>query len=283
MQNIAIPYDPTKTALFHPDRDAPVADFSTTWTPDQICAELSRLAYVPFEKGDSAKLAEALTGAGFAEPICFNDEGTGTQGFGTTAGDTAYVAFRGTEIDQIKDIGADLNALPAHWGGEGFVHRGFLDAYESVREKVDNWVAGVAKTHLVVTGHSLGAAVATLMAARHDQAQLVTFGSPRVGSQAFADRLAHQTVRRYVDCVDAVPDVPPAIGYVHVREMIYIDRDGSVRAQPPGTLARLQEGLLARLAYWRKCRGAANAPERSFADHAPINYISAALGRRTGP
>jgi pimeloyl-ACP methyl ester carboxylesterase len=283
MQDNPIPYDPTKRALFHPDKDAPVADFSANWERDQICAELSRLAYVPFERGDREKLIRALTGAGFTEPACFNDDGTGTQGFGTTAGDTAYVAFRGTEVDQIRDIEADLKALPAHWEGEGFVHGGFLEAYESVRDQVDGWVAHAGNAHLVVTGHSLGAAVATLMAARHDRAELVTFGSPRVGSGAFAERLARQKVRRYVDCIDAVPDVPPGIGYDHVREMIYIDRAGGLRSPPPGAVARLQDGLMARWAYWRKCMGEGNAVDRSLADHAPINYISALLRRRTGP
>jgi hypothetical protein len=60
-----------------------------------------------------------------------------------------------------------------------------------------------------VTGHSLGAALATLAAVDTTPARLVTFGSPRVGDEAFRALFAGLEVRRFVDCCDVVSRVPP--------------------------------------------------------------------------
>ena len=83
------------------------------------------------------------------------------------------------------------------------VEHGFLAAYNSLRNATANAItAGLAACgagcSLLFTGHSLGAAMATLAAAEHAggaaAVQLYTFGSPRVGDQAFAswarDKLA---------------------------------------------------------------------------------------------
>lgn len=284
MPHDPIPYDPAKEALYYPERDAPVPDFSTAWELEQICAELSRLAYVRFESGDQPRLSQLLVAAGFADPGCFNDDGKDAQAFGTSAADTAYVSFRGTQADRLKDLLADANFLLHDWEGGGQVHQGFWKAYEALRVAIDAWLGEQRKGRLVITGHSLGAAMATLMAARYPNAILVTFGSPRVGTADFAAQFEGRDVRRYVDCTDLVATVPPPVVYTHVREMRYIDRLGRVKACPPGALTRLQDAWLARLAFWRKCVGRpGNVELRMLADHAPINYISAVLGRRSGP
>jgi pimeloyl-ACP methyl ester carboxylesterase len=279
-------YDPTLKALFFPEKGAPVEDFSTNWTLDQVCAELSRLAYVRFERKSRPKLEAVLAQAGFAgKPACFHSRWTGAQGFGTVAPDgTVFVAFRGTQITSLRDIFADIAAPPLRWAGDGRVHWGFWNSYRSVRKEVDAWVKSVGGPRLVATGHSLGAAMATLMAALHDQAELVTFGSPRVGNRAFADLFAARPVRRYVDCVDGVPRLPPPIGYVHLGEMSYIDHRGAVHSPPPAAAAIREDRRAGRRLYRRKhAWRPGNVPTRSGADHAPVNYVSALLGRRDAP
>ena len=276
-------YDPTLKALFFPERGAPVEDFSTRWPLDHVCAELSRLAYVRFEKRDKLKLEEILAKAGFVgRPGFFNSKWTGAQGFGTVAPDgTVFVAFRGTQVTSLRDIFADVAALPVRWAGEGRVHWGFWNCYRNLRESVDSWMVEAGGERLVVTGHSLGAAVATLMAALHERAELVTFGSPRVGNQAFVDRFAERVARRYVDCVDGVPRLPPPIGYSHLEEMIYIDHRGAVHRPPPSPAAMREDRRAARRLYRRKhAWRPGNVPTRAGADHAPVNYVSAVLGRR---
>ncbi len=277
-------YDPSRRALYHPELDDPVADFSDDWAPDQVCAELSRLAYYRFEAGDGQRLDTALNRAGFADHAPFTAPDTDTQGFGTVAANgTIWVAFRGTQPESLADILTDARFLPRPWQEGGRVHGGFRAAFAPLSESIENWLAGAGGGRLFVTGHSLGAAMATLTAATQPRAELVTFGSPVVGNRAFADLFAHRPVRRYVDCIDVVTAIPAGlVGYVHLGNEVYIDRRGRTRPAPPDLLTRSWDGVLARRDF-RRCLGPGNVLDRSFADHAPINYVSALLGRRTGP
>ncbi|HEX8240676.1 MAG TPA: lipase family protein [Allosphingosinicella sp.] len=276
-------YQASLEALIHPERGAPLFGQSLPWNKDSICAELSRLAYIRFEAGDRARLTEALARGGFGEPVCFFHPGADAQGFAASRADgSAWLAYRGTEPDRLRSIVSDLRFLPEDWPGGGRVHRGFAAAERSLAADVDAWVAGLGEAPLVVTGHSLGAAMATLTAARFAQAELVTFGSPRVGNAQFRRGFEGRQVRRYVDCRDIVEDLPPPGLFVHLDGERYIDRLGNVRPTAPGTMARIADQLRANWDY-RRCIGPGNAPARELADHAPINYVSATLGARQGP
>jgi len=82
---------------------------------------------------------------------------------------------------------------------------------------------------LWVTGHSLGAALATLCAGRYNNVQGVyTFGSPRVGNDGFKEKL-DANIYRVVNNDDIVARVPPPGTYVHVGELKFIDSDGIIQ------------------------------------------------------
>ena len=77
-----------------------------------------------------------------------------------------------------------------------------------------------------MTGHSLGAALATLAADRYGDVQgLYTYGSPRVGDRMFKVDF-NVNAYRFVNNNDIVAKVPPASMYCHVGQLKYIDRDG---------------------------------------------------------
>jgi len=278
-------YDPTRKSLYKPESADPLPDFAGDWTRDAICCELSRLAYYRVEeKGGDPRLNAALVRAGFSAAVPFGDAGADAQAFGTVGPDgSRYVAFRGTQAGKWRDLLSDLNAKLEPFAGETKVHLGFLKAYRSLERQIGDWLAENAAGPLIATGHSLGAAMATVMAAAHPEATLVTFGSPRVGNAAFAAGFAGRTVRRYVDCADFVTTVPPElIGYIHIGEPLYIDQKGGLHEAPPAD-AIAEDRRAARALYvlhyapkfWR------NVLVRDLADHAPINYVSALLGRRT--
>jgi len=96
------------------------------------------------------------------------------------------------------------------------------------------------------TGHSLGAALATLAAYAVGNVQaLYTFGSPRVGDVRFAELFAEADIPhyRFVHHDDVVPHVPiplpPLFGYEHVGDLKYIayaDED-AVRSDAPEPVA----------------------------------------------
>ncbi|HYW53948.1 MAG TPA: VOC family protein [Dongiaceae bacterium] len=92
---------------------------------------------------------------------------------------------------------------------------------------------------VVVTAHSLGAALLTLYVMESATKQqlhtplVYTFASPLVGDAAFAaayGRLAGVTTWRIVNKRDAVPTLPPFLGYVHVGQPVPLDSAGVAEA-----------------------------------------------------
>lgn len=92
---------------------------------------------------------------------------------------------------------------------------------------------------LVVTGHSLGAALSTLYVldnasnSRINNPLVCTFGSPRVGDAGFvgAFNALDLTSWRVVNAPDIIPDLPPKVfGYRHVAERSLFDSTGKVKS-----------------------------------------------------
>ncbi|KAL2119334.1 hypothetical protein VTJ04DRAFT_6294 [Mycothermus thermophilus] len=101
------------------------------------------------------------------------------------------------------------------------VHSGFYGSWNEVKSATLNAVAQAKKANptykVIVTGYSLGAAVATLAAgyirkAGHD-ADLYTYASPRVGNLAFVEFITNQPGGEYriTHKDDPVPRLPPMI------------------------------------------------------------------------
>lgn len=141
------------------------------------------------------------------------------------------LAIRGTEnhFEWIED-GVESDQIP--WPklvANGKVHRGFHDCYRSLRWSLDGQTAAGAVHQgfptplpqlrsFVISGHSLGAAVALIAAfeAAHTQwapvpPSLFSFAGPRVGCPNFAEHVEQQIPRlhRIVNTWDLVPHTPP--------------------------------------------------------------------------
>jgi len=197
-------------------------------------AETSTLAY----SGEYFVRAR-LRRAGLPEVRFFDKQST--QCYAANNDQFAIVAFRGSEIWKrngrfdlkrvIADIMADVDIRLTDWRNGGKVHRGFKDALEEVWADL---LPHIQKLHergckIWITGHSLGAALATLCAERYGNVQGVyTFGSPRVGNGVFKENF-NVKLYRIVNNDDIVPRVPPRGVYAHVGELKFIDGDGIVR------------------------------------------------------
>lgn len=284
----AIPYDPSRQALYRPGTQ-PTLPLTHDWPLDPIAAEFSRLAYRRFESDPQAEneIERAVGAIGYDQCGWFtnpDEHGFDAQGFAAINGEKqAIIAFRGTEADSFIDLVNDASFILKNWNGPGRVHSGFWGSLQTILDPVQTWLGKVSPAHIVVTGHSLGAALATLLAARLEQAELVNFGSPRVGDAEFAASFAGRPVRRYVDCTDIVTEVPPPLDYGHLDGLRYIDRRGTVHAGEQSAIWLLEDHAQAHLAFAPLMWRAGNVHLRKFADHAPINYVSAVLGVRTGP
>ncbi len=283
-----IRYDPTRTALLHPEQQPTLFVAGRSWPVDAVCAECSRLAYVRFEAdaGRKAVLTEAIARAGLAEPGFFSDGGTGTQAFAAidAARGRAFVAFRGTEPDEPSDWVTDAQAMLVDWQGTGKIHLGYRDALNGAWGRIEAWLTQAPGLEVWITGHSLGAALATLASALLPAARLVSFGSPRVGNAAFAAQFEGRSVRRYVNCCDLVPRLPPALlGYAHVQGLAYIDRHG--RVCPDASEAVIDDDVAAARSDYlvRESWRIGNVGLRDLADHSAVNYVSGVLQDRAEP
>lgn len=87
------------------------------------------------------------------------------------------------------------------------VHQGFYEEALAARKKLNPHLDTEQK--IIVTGHSLGAAVALLFSAmlHHDgyKVELYTFGSPPVGNQKFIDSIKELKHTRYTHIFDIIP------------------------------------------------------------------------------
>ena len=164
-----------------------------------------------------------------------------TEGYIAANEKIIVVAFRGTEPTHLQDLLADAK-LHKVQGPLGEVHRGFLHAFELVKDDVFNAIQRLRdKNHpqsLWCTGHSLGAALAVVAAAHllvEDQTVngLYNFGQPRVGDDRFAREFNRRLPGRhfrFVNNNDSVTRVPPrAFGYGHTGELRYIDSAGHIQ------------------------------------------------------
>jgi hypothetical protein len=177
--------------------------------------------------------------AGFQEVAYF--DGEATQCYVASNEKFAVVAFRGSEAklrEGDSNVGhifadwmANLNFAPEPWEQGGNVHRGFKGALDEVWDDLEDYISNLHKSHrkIWMSGHSLGAALATLAADRYGKVQgLYTYGSPRVGDLNFKEGF-NVNAYRFVNNSDIVTKVPPAAMYLHVGELKYIDSEGSIQ------------------------------------------------------
>ena len=209
---------------------------------------------------------------------------TGTHATFTTYDDCTVIAFRGTASlrDWLTDAEFPLRPLP---GTPARVHEGFLTAIDSILPDLLAFLAPPqapcpaprASVPILLTGHSLGGALAVL-AAWFLQAQglpvhsVYTFGQPRVGDRAFASRYASllgARTHRVVNQNDLVPRVPGVLlGYRHAGELALINAVGELVLNPSWLGRLVSDGLGLYRAYRR-------LDDVLITDHFMAGYVAA--------
>jgi hypothetical protein len=199
-------------------------------------AEASTLVYA-----DEAYVKQRFSKAGLKRIKFFNR--SGTQCFIASNSRFAIVAFRGSEIwkrkdrfepgQMIADFKTNIDIRLSDWIRGGRVHNGFKTALDDVWEEILPEIQNLEDQGIKiwVTGHSLGAALATLAAGRLQDVQgLYTFGSPRVGDQGFQGSFRPNAFR-VVNGNDVVASVPAKNPYRHVGALKLIDSKGGIHYQ----------------------------------------------------
>lgn len=187
------------------------------------------------------------------------------------------LVFRGTKYSY--DWYSNLNCLPTRLrlsdGTTAMVHRGFnkildlpdsklkLPLLECIEAELTDLLA-TKKRSIVITGHSLGGALAILAAARFPQEigknvrGIYTFGQPAAGLPSLrAAYPFHDSTFRVCAGVDAVTFLPPLF-YRHVGKQYWI-HDGNIYQDVPW--------------YSRIARATAHAFAKLVNDHEMEKYI----------
>lgn len=139
-----------------------------------------------------------------------------------TEAEEILVGFRGT-TKSIKQWLSNLDTKYDKWY-EGRVHSGFHDRFLEIKDQTFELVKKAKErfpdSSLIISGHSMGGAVATLFSSylKHLNTyipdEIHTFGSPRVGDQTFAsyvDRQYGEHLIRWMNEWDMVTDLPPKL------------------------------------------------------------------------
>jgi hypothetical protein len=165
------------------------------------------------------------------------------EGHGQPFNGRCVVAFRGS-VD-LMNYYHDFNFVPSSWpdwpDNDNFwcpsctVHVGVAQCYRDLREKMLFYIRELQCTSMSVTGHSLGAGIATLASmelrsAGHPVAPVYTFGKLRVGNKefvrAYMTAATQQGVNppmwRVVNGHDPVPRLPPTLNGMFAHEPVEV-------------------------------------------------------------
>ncbi|CAD8167303.1 unnamed protein product [Paramecium octaurelia] len=148
------------------------------------------------------------------------------------------VTFRSTQnlLNFINDLKFMKQDYPCY---DCKVHSGFMESYLDIKEDLLKQVNELSilnpKAQLTITGHSLGAALATLAAIDLTNIGLYIhtfyiFGSPRVGNKAFAEyfskKITTKDKARVTHFSDLVPHLPPqSLDYIHAVPEFWFNQD----------------------------------------------------------
>jgi triacylglycerol lipase len=173
--------------------------------------------------------------AGYQYITSFSAEAYGgaleTFGFLIESGDTIILAFRGTtsSADAISDFIA--RQIPYPWvSNGGNTHRGFTEIYATARIQIIHALSQCdSSKRLIITGHSLGGALATLCAldlannTKFAPPIVYTYGAPRVGDPTFAAAYNQKIPfnHRIVIESDLIPLVPPPFYKIPSHPQVY--------------------------------------------------------------
>ena len=143
------------------------------------------------------------------------------------------IAFRGTQ-KKVNDVLTDMFVLPVPYVGR-LCHGGFVAQHVSIWGEIEKHLDPKKRT--LITGHSLGGALAELSAAKlngkHENINLITFGKPNVFFKGFKRPMTLDTQISCVQGSDVVARIPRfCYGPSKSQDMLYFSNTGGTLINP---------------------------------------------------
>ena len=171
--------------------------------------------------------------------------------------DLIVIAFRGTDLSDVADWRTNWQTKPVV-GPWGLVHGGYLAAVDLLWNDVSAALRQLRhrEQKLLLTGHSMGGALAVLAAARFEiegtipVESIYTFGQPAVADSAFSLELERRLSHRYfrfVHSVDAIPGFYVDKDLKHGGQHLFIDRGGRIHVEEATFLMASERFVVAAL------------------------------------
>ncbi|MDB4331163.1 lipase family protein [bacterium] len=234
-----------------------------------LFANLASIAY----NDDIEQVKKLVRKLGFTTVEFYNKDGA--QAYRFMNKKDLIIACRGTQPTEFNDISADLKAMPVVAETVSRVHRGFKAEVDELWPMISEDLQRNTNRDKDVwfTGHSLGAAMTTIMASRcncdvdmPDIQEVYTYGSPRVGWRGYCNSLQVKH-HRWVNNNDIVTTVPLRVmGYVHHGTEHYMNAYGLERKLTPWQRAKDK---------WRGMwMGIKQGKVDNFGDHSMTEYIA---------
>mgnify|MGYP006105098587 CR=1 FL=1 len=174
------------------------------------------------------------------EYIVLRNDNKAIQGYDKVT-DTIFTAFRGSSNIQNWLNNIKLKKISPYNNSNIQVEKGFFNQYNYLKPEIIENLSMLSKKYntnkLLITGHSSGAAIATIMTYdilnfynNYKIVHLFNFGSPRVGNKNFVEDFNNYNISSYrvTHYHDMVPHVPEELlGYHHISNEIWYNRENS--------------------------------------------------------
>ena len=156
--------------------------------------------------------------------------------------DSIFVAFRGSNNIQDWINNFHISKIYPYDKYENVgVENGFYSIYKTFELPIFSNIVYLSikynTSNLILTGHSLGAALSTLLAfdILNDDVyegfnihSIITFGSPRVGNYEFSNAIKNINSFRITHYYDIVPHLPQELlNYYHIGQEVWYNEDNT--------------------------------------------------------
>jgi len=145
--------------------------------------------------------------------------------------DVTHIIIRGTEFNDIKDIWTNIQ-IKFKKTTNGKIHTGFEKAALDIHKLIYKKIKNTKINKLVISGHSLGGAIALLLATKLKKYKptVYTFGAPNICNKEFRNNHRDIITHNFKNCGDPIPRL--IFWMSTIGDEYYLEHNGTITKNP---------------------------------------------------